>query len=364
MISAIKRSLDAFWGRGDAAITIPSMDGALRPNSLLDQAPALVALPSPDNLVVCAGEILFSSEDGLFALKQAGPSSEKRHVFDKTIACLAAHPSGALAVGTAGAIMLRGGGRDGKVFTQIEGRPLLCPTALAFDGPDDLIVCVGSRTLQPEDWKRDLMQLGSSGSVWRLDLDKGSAVCLADGLAFPYGVMLDSSGAVRVSESWRHRVLRIEAGSAPETLVGDIPGYPARMSPSADGGSWLTVFAPRRQMVEFVLRERAYRERMMREVHPNYWMAPALRSGGSFLEPIQGGAVRHLGISKAWAPTRSYGLVIRLDATGSPMVSVHSRADGVRHGVTSCLEIENRLIVACKGGGVIASVDLNELDKE
>jgi hypothetical protein len=291
-------------------------------------------------------------------------AAERRHSFPHPVACLAAHASGELAVGMAGAIMLRGGPRDGKIFTEIGGQPLLCPTALAFEGADALIVCLGSRSLPPEEWKRDLLQLNASGSVWRLDLNKGSAVCLADGLAYPYGLMLESSGAVRVSESWRHRVLRLEPGSAPEILVADIPGYPSRMSPSEGGASWLTVFAPRRQMVEFVLRERAYRERMMREVHPDYWMAPALRSGRSFLEPIQGGAVRHLGIAKPWAPTRSYGLVIRLDPAGSPVVSVHSRADGVRHGVTSCLEREGRLIVACKGGGVIASIDLNELDKE
>jgi len=342
------------------------MDGALRPNSLLDQAPALITIASPDNLVDRGGETLFSSANEVFALKPAGSvaAAERRHSFPHPVACLAAHASGELAVGMAGAIMLRGGPRDGKIFTEIGGQPLLCPTALAFEGADALIVCLGSRSLPPEEWKRDLLQLNASGSVWRLDLNKGSAVCLADGLAYPYGLMLESSGAVRVSESWRHRVLRLEPGSAPEILVADIPGYPSRMSPSEGGASWLTVFAPRRQMVEFVLRERAYRERMMREVHPDYWMAPALRSGRSFLEPIQGGAVRHLGIAKPWAPTRSYGLVIRLDPAGSPVVSVHSRADGVRHGVTSCLEREGRLIVACKGGGVIASIDLNELDKE
>jgi hypothetical protein len=79
---------------------------------------------------------------------------------------------------------------------------------------------------------------------------------------------------------------------------------------------------------------------------------------------LQGGAVKHLGIAKPWAPTRSYGLVIRLDAAGSPVASIHSRADGVRHGVTSCLESDNRLLVASKGGELIVSVDLADLDEE
>ena len=39
-------------------------------------------------------------------------------------------------------------------------------------------------------------------------------------------------------------------------------------------------------MVEFVLREKDYRERMMREVHDDYWMAPTLRGGKSSPEDL------------------------------------------------------------------------------
>ncbi len=365
MMRGLRDRLDTFWGRGAAAVTVPSMDGALRPNNLLDQAPVLLSIPEPDNLVDCAGEILFSSAGVVFAL--AGDAAAGRPVpkyqFDQPIACLAAHESGVLAVGVSGEIALRGGARDGKSFKQVGGAPLLCPTALAFDGPDALIVCLGSTANPPQEWKRDLMQRNASGSVWRIDLATGSATRLADGLGYPNGVLLVGRD-LRISEAWRHRVLLVKPGAAPAALLEHLPGYPARMTASADGGSWLCVFAPRRQMVEFVLREKAYRERMMREVHPDHWMAPALRSGRSFLEPIQGGAVKHLGISKPWAPTRSYGLVIRLDVSGSPVVSAHSRADGVRHGVTSCLEFGDRLLVASKGGGVIASLELAELDTE
>lgn len=365
MMGALRERLDAFWGRGSAAITVPSMDGALRPNSLLDHAPALLSVPEPDNLADCAGQTLFScgaivfSHDG----KSAASSPAHKYSFDKPVACLAGHASGALAVGMSGEIAIRGGAYDRKTFREAAGQPLLCPTALAFDGPDALVVCLGSASTSPEEWKRDLLQRNASGSVWRFDLASGSATRLAGGLGYPNG-LLPGNGGIRISEAWRHRVLTVKAGSEPQPLLEHLPGYPARMSPSADGGSWLCVFAPRRQMVEFVLRERGYRERMMREVHPDFWMAPTLRSGRSFLEPIQGGAVKHLGISKPWAPTLSYGLVIRLDASGSPMVSLHSRADGVRHGVTSCLELGDRLLVASKGGGVIVSINLATLDEE
>ena len=366
MMQALRRRLDALWGRGEASITIPSMDGALRPNSILDRAPALLSMPSPDNLVQGADAIYFSTGRDVFALAGAGmqAGAKPRHVFEKTVSCLAAHASGALAVGTAGALSVHGGRYDGKTFAQLGTQPLLCPTALSFDGPDALLVCLGSRTSPPGEWKRDLMQRNRSGSVWRLNLADESGVCLADGLGFPYGVLVAASGAVTVSESWLHRLVLVKAGARPQPVLSDLPGYPARLAPALDGGSWLTIFAPRRQMVEFVLREKDYRERMMREVHDDYWMAPTLRGGKSFLEPLQGGAVKHLGIAKPWAPTRSYGLVIRLDAAGSPVASIHSRADGTRHGVTSCVEFGDRMLVASKGGELIVSVDLAELDEE
>ena len=363
MMGALRRGIDAFWGRGAAAVTVPSMDGALRPNGLLDRAPVELALPAPDSLVECAGEVLVASGAAVIALQTGAPARPK-YAFAGDITALASHPSGALAVAMSGEIALRGGAHDGTSFFEVERLPLLCPTAVAFDGPDCLIVCLGSATNPPQEWKRDLLQCNASGSVWRVPLGDGAATRLADGLSYPSGVFVEGGRPIRVSEAWRHRVVRLLPGDGIEMLVEHLPGYPGRMSAAADGGSWLTVFAPRRQMVEFVLRERAYRERMMREVLPDYWMAPALRSRRSFLEPIQGGAVKHLGVQKPWAPTLSYGLVIRLDKDGSPVASLHSRADGVRHGVTSCLDQGDRLLVASKGGDVVLSVDLAELDQE
>lgn len=199
--------------------------------------------------------------------------------------------------------------------------------------------------------------------MWRVDLDSNSFERIADGLAYPSGVSVRSDGELWVSEAWAHRVLRLRPSSPIRRLIEHLPAYPSRFASASDRGAWLTLFAPRRQMVEFVLREKAYRDRMMAEVDPKYWMAPALSSGESFLEPIQGGQVKHLGIVKPWGPTRSYGLVIHLDFEGRPTTSLHSRADGKRHGVTSCLEGGGRLLVASKGGDALIEVDLSSVER-
>ena len=52
---------------------------------------------------------------------------------------------------------------------------------------------------------------------------------------------------------------------------------------------------------------------MIDEIDPDYWVAPCLRSGRSPLEPTQQGGVKQLGVLKPWSPSRSYGLIARLD---------------------------------------------------
>ena len=163
-----------------------------------------------------------------------------------------------------------------------------------------------------------------------------------------------------VSESWRHRVVVLRrAGGAPEPVLADLPGYPARLVAAAAGGYWLAVFAPRNQLIEFVQREPEFLARMMADVDSDYWAAPSLETvRRRFLEPLQGGAQKHLGMVKPWAPTRSYGLVVRLDRRFRPTDSFHSRADGRRHGVMSCVEHGGRLIVAAKGGDAIVALEI------
>jgi len=48
-------------------------------------------------------------------------------------------------------------------------------------------------------------------------------------------------------------------------------------------------------------------------------------------------------------------LVARLDHAYRPNASLHSRANGRRHGVTSCLPIDGRLYFCAKGDGVVAA---------
>lgn len=363
MMGAIRRRIDAFWGSGESAITLPPMDGALRPNSRLDESEVLAQLDAPDNLATDGACVFLSRGSDILAFvpgAQAGggPDSFPFASFSDTISCIAAHPSGQLAVGLDdGRIVIHGGKWNGTALTRLGDLDVRCPTAMAFLDETTLVVCLGSQQNAPSDWKRDLMERNQSGSVWQIDIPSKRAVRLADGLGYPYGVSLAKDGRIIVAEAWRHRLIAISRDAAPALVLGDLPGYPSRLAPGFAGGHWLAVFAPRRQMVEFVLREAGYRKRMMREIPQQYWMAPALRSGDSFREPLQGGAVKQLGTLKPWAPTRSYGLLLRLNDMYQPVDSLHSRADGRRHGITSALDLGDHVLVTSKGGNAVLKLD-------
>ena len=160
------------------------------------------------------------------------------------------------------------------------------------------------------------------------------------------------------AESWRHRLVAISRqGGTPQPLLTKLPGYPARLAPASDGGAWLALFAPRNRLIEFVLLEHDYRAAMMRETERPHWIAPALASGASFLEPLQSGGVKTMGIHKPWSPSRSYGLVVRLDAALQPVASFHSRANGRRHGITSVIEAGGQVLAASQGGNAILAID-------
>lgn len=349
--------LDLFRGK---AVTIPPMDGALRPDTALDEAAVLAECRAPDNLCFDGERVLFSSGPEILALP-TGPAAKPASIarLEADIAALAAAPGGRIAIALVnGKLLLRDGAEAPVPVPPMEG--LGCPTALAFGDDGILYVCHGSARHGPEDWAVDLMEGNAGGSVWRIDLAARRASCLARGLAFPNGLVTDAKGGrLVVSESWRHRLIAIPfAGGRPQPVLEKLPGYPARLAAAADGGAWLALFAPRNRLIEFVLLEDAYRRDMMREVPRDFWIAPALSSARSFLEPLQCGGVKTMGIHKPWSPSRSYGLVARLDGALQPIQSFHSRANGSRHGITSVLERPGRLIATSKGGDAVLGVDL------
>lgn len=351
----LTRALDAFLGRGDSAITVPALDGALRPNRRLDDAADRFPVRAPSAIAAGRDGLVISSGCELLLLSGEGPG-KVLHRASAQISCLASL-AGGLAIGLDdGRIAVLGGEFDGVELPGREG--VGGPTAMVEeDGA--LYICHGSASNPPSAWQRDLMERNASGSVWRLDLRSGAHRRVAAGLAFPAGLATTSDGLI-VAESWRHRIVLLDrtSGAMRRVIQGDLPGYPGHIGSRSGAGYVMTMFAPRNQLVEFILREDQYRHRMMAEIDPRYWVAPSYRSGRSFYEPLQGGGVKHLGILKPWAPTLSFGMVVLLDQNGLPVDSFQSRADGATHGITGALILGSSLYAVSKGDDVVVRLDL------
>ena len=382
MIGALTQSVralsDRLLGRGEAAITVPVFDGALKSNRWLEDAAVVATLPAPEDLAT-DGQSLFIA-DGLRVLRldpaqDASGTAEpvELHHFEQPVTALACLPGGGLAVALGGqTVRVLGGPHDGRRWDSVDGRPLHAVNALSATADGRLLATDGSRDHSPARWKHDLMTLGCSGRVLELAVAGGGSRELASGLSHAFGAYVPqdpaqpSGGALWVSESWRHRVVAIGTGERagkPQPVTEALPGYPSRLSPAAGGGAWLTCFILRTQLVEFVLREPGFRRRMVEEIDPAYWIAPALNSGNTFLEPMQGAQLKMMGIVKPWAPPRSYGLVIRLDTQGRILHSLHSRFDGKNHGVVAALECGDHLYVLAKGSRRLLRLPLAEIGR-
>lgn len=345
MIAPVIRLIDGFFGRGEAAVTVPPLDGAMLPNRALDEAVVRLPVADADCLASASGRLYLSAGCEVLAEQDGGFVAHRR--FDTTVAALASF-AGGLAVALDDGTLHVEGGRFGGARIDTG---LRCITAIAAEG-EAILVANGSEHHGPAAWQRDLLERGASGSLCRVAVGVGAPERIAAGLAWPAGVTVDDGG-VAVAEAWRHRITR----PGGPTLHGDLPGYPGRLAPGS-AGYWLAMFAPRSQLVEFVLREPAFRRRMVAEVPEPYWIAPKLRAGRSFYESLQGGGVKQLGILKPWAPTMSAGFCVRLDRDFQPRASLQSRADGATHGVTSAIEHDGALWAAARGDGVVVRIPL------
>jgi hypothetical protein len=345
----------------ERTLSVPTLDGAFRPNSELEESAVWVSCPDPDNLIQSGDLTYFSSGAALLSRSKDGVVKQQE-VGDAEITALAAAADGALAIA-----------RSGKGVTLIDSSGKRTPvdqldaglgdvTSMAFVGSREVALTIGARGRRAHEWQTDFLLLGRSGSVWVCD-DHGRATKLTENLAYPCGVVADDMGNLIVSVAWDSELVRLDRGGKVAPVLENLPGYPSRLIRSAAGGYWLAVSAPRNQLVEFVLRETAFRDRMMAEIEPSCWICPSHHLKHGPLDASQQGAHKIGGLIKPWAPSLSYGMVVRLDTAMLPVHSFQSQANGTRHGVTSVLEQPDRLLVSSRGANAIVEIPLDLVNR-
>ena len=338
---------------------IPSMDGTFSPNDRLDHLTVVGdPLPGADALAEGPdGAIYVSAASKVWRL--SGTGYQAREVLtecDSPVGALAFHPDGRLLACTGHGLAAIDALKRTECLTAAEGEPLRCLTAVAVASDGTIFLSDASGRHAAEEWCVDLMECRSSGRVVSCGPGLDNVRVLLRGLNYPGGIAVTADGYLWFTESFAHRLsrARIAGGgtlATPQIVIKNMPGYPSRLSVTRDGGFWLSLFAARTHLVEFVLREDDFRHEMMRTIPQAYWIAPALSSGADCLEPLQLGGLRALGIEKPWAPPRSYGLVARLDANGEVEETLHSRVGGRHHGITAAVETAQGVVIISKGSG-------------
>jgi len=360
MFDHLLRDIRSVIDRDSEQNAIPPLDGALSPNDRLDACtPIGDPLPGLDDVVAGYDGSLFVSA-GRRVLKLSGTGFATREQvteFDDDAGGLALHPDGRLLVCVAGRGLaaIDPAKPQPRWLETVDGRALAGLLSVAAV-PDGRIFAVEGSTARPPDaWRHDLMEKRHDGRLIACDAALNSATTLLSDLHYPYGLAVaPDTGQLWFSESWAHRVSRLpltgNGPAKPEIVLRNLPGYPARLH--GDGrGFYLALFARRTHLIEFVLKEDDFRQEMIATIPPDYWIAPAYAGGSDCLEPMQIGAVKALGIQKPWAPPRSYGLLVRLDAEGEASASIHSRAGGRFHGITGACATSQGVVIAARGAG-------------
>lgn len=362
--------LKQIFSQRDGKYAIPPMDGVLLPNNKIDRFRVVRdSIRRPDDVEVGADGSLYIST-GNHIIKLHGESLGEEAViaeFEDPAGGLNFHPDGRLmvCVGQKGLALVGKQGVEERLEVAGDGVIRCANTAVAT--PDGRVyIADGTSYHGPQEWYFDLMEKRSAGRLIGYDPETSKTETLLAGLSFPNGVAISHDGSsLLLTESWSHTLSRFPLNDIrPETrdiLISNLPGYPGRIVPASGGGYWMTLFSMRTHLVEFVLSEDKYREEMMRSIDPAYWIRPALSSGEDFLEPLQAGHAKTLGIMKPWAPPRSYGLITRLDEEYEIRGSFHCRVNGKRHGITGIRERGGALHAVSKGNGLILEADQEAL---
>jgi len=355
---------------GKEQYVIPPLDGALLPNNTIDRFKVIHDdFKNIDDLVLdLKGNLYLSSDHFVYRLHGKGFSEKQIYVDLKgTAGGLNIDKNGNLMICVAGqGVVVVNKGKVIRDLNMADSQPINCPTAVV-SGPDgELFIADGTAYHESERWYVDLMEKRSAGRLIRFNNNGTKSEVLLTSLSYPGGLTISNDKKyIIMTEGWKHRVSRYPIldvrPQTREVLLDNLPGYPGRIVTASDGGYWMSFFAMRTHLVEFVLQEKKYRLKMMKIIDPAYWIRPALSSGEDFLEPLQAGHAKTLGIMKPWAPPRSYGLIVKLNNDYEIIKSYHCRVDGKRHGITGLCDDAGILFAVSKGNSLVLRAGREEL---
>ncbi|MEJ8573539.1 hypothetical protein [Microbaculum marinum] len=342
-----------FGRRAEAQPSFPLLDGPLRPNDALEEAEAIPVAEPHDMCIAADGSLLVSSGASLLRMNDWGDGGPVRVAeFGGAVTALACRDDGLAAVGIEGegvkVLDADFAVHDGLYET--DTRPT-GTTALVFASNGDLLAADAGRDGGAYPYTRELFADSGGGRILRIS-ENGTTTTVASQLRCPHGMVETSAGSLVISECWASGLRT----TGPEAGFNELPGNPGRIHRRQSGGYLLACLSRRDPLIDFIRTEEAFAARMMAEIEPEYWVAPRLSAQADYRYPVQSGATRLFGETKPWAPSLSYGLVVLLDTDFQPGASLHSRANGTRHGITTAVEWRGGIVALSRGSGELLRV--------
>jgi hypothetical protein len=328
--------------------SLPPLEAGLRPNSRLEQAVPLTPPGDyePDDVCVLEnGGLRFTAGTAVMAW-ESGNVKELADVGGPAGPLVRRENELIVGVDGRGLVAVSESGQCTEICSDPAVQRSVTDLAVRPDG--SLIVAVGSTEFGADGWARALIAGQRTGRL--ATVDGARAEVVAERLPWPSGVAVEPDGSLLVSLSHGHRIER-RSPDQPDRgrpVLDNLAFFPGRIRVSPQGW-WVAAPYLRNRATELLLSEPEMRDDMVSTVGEAQWLLPSLRRENIYLDPLQMGQLRVLGVLKPWAPPRSYGLVFLFGGDGRVIESHHSRADGTRHGITGVDEAAGRVVVAGKG---------------
>jgi ribose transport system permease protein len=281
------------------AKTIFAAASPFAPNDRLDSAEpiALGAVEGPADVILDHSDNLYCGTRQGEVLRFLAPDYQHREVF----AHIGGHPLGMAfdatgnllvcvagmglhAVAPDGAVTKLTDETNRSLFSVVDDSRLRLVDGLAIAPDGRVFFTEASKRYDQDDWGADALESLGNGRLICFDPGSGRTQTLLSGLVFPSGVAIASGGqSLLFSESWSCTVSRYWFDGAKkgrvETVLADLPGYPAHITAAPEGSYWVALMGMRTPTLDLALTMPGFRRRMAQRVAPDLWLCPNVNLG-------------------------------------------------------------------------------------
>lgn len=255
---------------------------------------------NPEDILVDAEGRVYTGTSGGLIIRYYGHNFGDREIFARTggyVRGMAFRKDGTLLALAAG-IGLLSIDRQGaivKLSDETNRTPLRLRDDSRFTTPSNLTIAPdgkvyfteGSYRYDMNNWINDALESRPNGRILVYDPDNGRTRTLVARLVYPSGICMAPDGRSFVfAETWLCRISRYwlkgpKRGRI-ETVINNLPVYPANITASEDGGYWVAIVAARTPGSDLVTSEKKFRYRMIRRLPRDEWLVPNFNVGGAF----------------------------------------------------------------------------------